>query len=75
LVGCDVVATPIPDIDRFQSPLLIKCRGIEDWEAALGKERTLQPRDVERHLEELEAAVRIEAALPGWLHAIGLESL
>lgn len=25
LAGCDVIATPIPDIDRFESPLLHKC--------------------------------------------------
>jgi len=33
-LGVSVAATPIPDIDRFESPLLHKCRTPEDWAAA-----------------------------------------
>lgn len=39
LAGCDVIATPIPDIDRFDSPLLHKCRTPDEWEAALNCKR------------------------------------
>lgn len=35
VLGVNVAATPIPDIDRFDSPLLHKCRTAEDWSAAL----------------------------------------
>ncbi|OWU82264.1 hypothetical protein ATO6_22755 [Oceanicola sp. 22II-s10i] len=35
VLGIPVAATPIPDIDRFDSPLLFKCRTPEDWAAAL----------------------------------------
>ena len=31
LVGCRVIASPIPDIDKFESPLLIKCRSEMQW--------------------------------------------
>lgn len=34
VLGVPVAATPIPDIDRFDSPLLHKCRTPEDWAAA-----------------------------------------
>ncbi len=34
VLGTHVAATPIPDIDRFESPLLHKCRTPEDWLAA-----------------------------------------
>lgn len=33
-LGVSVAATPIPDIDRFTSPLLHKCRRPKDWAAA-----------------------------------------
>lgn len=35
VLGTSVAATPIPDIDRFESPLLLKCRTSDDWAAAL----------------------------------------
>lgn len=35
VLGCDVLATPIPDIDRFESPLLRKCSEVSDWDIAL----------------------------------------
>lgn len=35
LAGCTVIATPIPDIDRFESILLRKCSTQADWESAL----------------------------------------
>ncbi|WP_294154117.1 hypothetical protein [uncultured Selenomonas sp.] len=37
LCGCRVLATPIPDIDRFESPMLLKCRTAEDWQRNLDK--------------------------------------
>lgn len=35
LVGCRVIATPIPDIDRFDSPLLRKSVSLDEWTEAL----------------------------------------
>ncbi|SEH31229.1 glycosyltransferase [Selenomonas sp. KH1T6] len=32
LCGCRVLATPIPDIDRFESPALLKCHNDEEWQ-------------------------------------------
>jgi len=32
LCGCYVLATPIPDIDRFESKLLLKCRNDFEWQ-------------------------------------------
>jgi hypothetical protein len=74
LVGCEVLATPIADVDRFQSPLLTRCTTADEWSAALASDRGLQPADIERCARELEATVRIDAALPGWFHAVGLEA-
>lgn len=34
VLGVNVAATPIPDIDRFDSPLLHKCRTPDEWSAA-----------------------------------------
>lgn len=35
LSGCTVIASPIPDIDRFDSILLRKCKTADDWREAL----------------------------------------
>jgi hypothetical protein len=35
VLGTAVAATPIPDIDRFESPLLHKCVTSDDWAAAI----------------------------------------
>lgn len=35
LAGCTVIATPIPDIDRFESILLRKCSNQTEWLTAL----------------------------------------
>jgi hypothetical protein len=74
LVGCEVVATPTPDIDRFQSPLLSTCTTSDEWSEGLLADHGLGPADIERHARELEHAVQIDAALPGWLRAVGLEA-
>ena len=34
VLGTPVAATPIPDIDRFDNPLLLKCRTPDDWASA-----------------------------------------
>lgn len=34
-LGCQVIATAIPDIDRFDSEYLHKCRNPEDWNSLL----------------------------------------
>lgn len=41
LCGCPVLATPIPDIDRFDSDLLIKCDTISQWRENLKRLREM----------------------------------
>jgi glycosyltransferase involved in cell wall biosynthesis len=74
LVGCEVIATPVPDVDRFVSPLLAKCRSEDDWLRALTKSDPVRDVFVEQCARELETQVRIEAAIPGWLEAVALEA-
>lgn len=57
-LGVSVAATPIPDIDRFDSPLLHKCRTPEDWAAAF---RSLAPSRVV--MDEAVARVTAESHL------------
>lgn len=69
LVGCTVAATPIPDIDRFESPLLKKCKNEDDWDFALQQEvpDTAIIRDEVKRISEL---VSIERIATQWLRAI-----
>lgn len=57
LAGCDVIATPIPDIDRFESPLLHKCRTPEDWGIALNSVKMENPDEREAEIARIEDLV------------------
>lgn len=48
--GSVTIATPIADMDRFKSPLLRKCRTLDEWASAL---QNLSPAD-QNHEEELK---------------------
>lgn len=54
LAGCTVIATPIPDIDRFESILLRKCSNEEEWLTALKTPVTHSSEEIE------DAASRVD---------------
>jgi hypothetical protein len=61
LVGCSVVATPIPDIDRFSSKMLRKCTAQDEWMDALSTPFDLTPEEIE--MEVVNFAPLIDAEL------------
>lgn len=63
LVGCSVVATPIPDIDRFNSKMLRKCSSVEDWDRALTEPFNLSPQDIETEVERILPSVNAETII------------
>jgi glycosyltransferase involved in cell wall biosynthesis len=67
LAGCDVIATPIPDIDRFESPLLHKCTTVNDWEAAVNAPyvNNLEEREVE--IRRIESIIAAKSQVDDWL--------
>ena len=60
LVGCSVVATPIPDIDRFDSPLLRKCATKEQWDSALISPFDLSQAEIEQEIPNIVSHVNSE---------------
>lgn len=60
LVGCSVVATPIPDIERFESPLLRKCRTKEQWDSALISPFDLSQSEIEHEIPTIVSHVNSE---------------
>lgn len=52
LCGSITLGTPIPDIDRFSSDMLIKCKNPEEWEKSLINLRE-DPPDIEKCLASL----------------------
>jgi len=70
LVGCTVAATPIPDIDRFDSPLLKKCTTPDDWNAALQDTAHPSPVTVEQEVQRIADLVSIERCASSWLRQI-----
>ncbi|GAB5377489.1 MAG: hypothetical protein AcusKO_39510 [Acuticoccus sp.] len=69
VVGSSVIATPIPDIDRFESPLLIKADGVDEWrrgfETALS--RSLSPVEREAAARQVEESVATERIYRSWV--------
>lgn len=59
--GCVVIATPIPDMDRFESPLLVKCRAMADWQKAIGEAGDAEP-DTEAALARLRPLINARAS-------------
>jgi len=67
LAGCDVIATPIPDIDRFDSPLLHKCKTMEEWSNALWATK-IQDSDIrEIEIQKIERLVAAAPQVDKWL--------
>jgi hypothetical protein len=67
LAGCDVIATPIPDIDRFETPLLHKCRTLEDWDNALRAAKIEDPETRELEIQKIEELVAAAPQVDKWL--------
>lgn len=66
LAGCDVIATPIPDIDRFDSPLLEKCLTINDWEIAMNSPKLYDPVEREIEIQRIESLVSPKTQIDNW---------
>ncbi len=71
LVGCHVAATPIPDVDRFESPLLAKCTSEEEWISALSGAHSWST-DIDSAVAEVERTCSIEATVDEWLEFAGI---
>lgn len=66
LAGCDVIATPIPDIDRFDSPLLHKCTTLDDWADALNKDTLKDPIAREKEISRIEELISVGPQIDHW---------
>jgi hypothetical protein len=66
LAGCDVIATPIPDIDRFISPLLHKCKTLEDWGQAINSQKIQDDRKREIEITRIESLVAAAPQMDNW---------
>ncbi|NEI71961.1 glycosyltransferase [Rhizobium lusitanum] len=69
-VGCAVVATPIPDIERFESPLLRKVNGFDEWSEALLRPFELSERQVENAAKAVCRLVDSDTVALKWLERI-----
>lgn len=67
LVGCTVAATPIPDIDRFSSPLLRKCSTDSEWLEALSSPLSISFSSSEVAIDEVYSQVNIAKQADNWL--------
>lgn len=65
-VGCTVVATPIPDIDRFESTLLRKCVSFEQWVEALTTPFSLTPAEREAEVRRVVGLVDVDNVIRTW---------
>jgi hypothetical protein len=68
VLGVSVAATPIPDIDRFDSPLLFKCRTSDEWAAAL-RAPTLKPGALKEAVKHLREEAALTRQIPVWENA------
>lgn len=66
-VGCSVVATPIPDIDRFDSPLLRKCETEKDWSRALNEPFRISDKTAEEESARICSIVDADGIAKLWL--------
>lgn len=71
-LGTAVAATPIPDIDRFDSPLLHKCRSPEDWATAF-RAPALDPARNAEAVAQILDETRLDRQVAAWSNAF-LES-
>lgn len=66
LLGCSVVATPIPDIARFNSPMLRTCSSEDDWTRALVEPFNSINIDVEAEATSILAKVDSDIVAVTW---------
>jgi glycosyltransferase involved in cell wall biosynthesis len=69
-VGCSVVATPIPDIDRFESSLLRKCVTRDQWTEALNTPFSVTAEEREAEARRIVALVDADEAASIWENLI-----
>ncbi|MDH1271711.1 glycosyltransferase [Rhizobium pusense] len=65
-VGCSVVATPIGDIDRFESSLLRKCETSDQWVEALTQPFSLTPEELEVEAQRIVSLVDADMLAGIW---------
>jgi glycosyltransferase involved in cell wall biosynthesis len=65
-VGCSVVATPIGDIDRFDSSLLRKCETPDEWVDALMRPFSLTPDELEIEARRVVTLVDADRLASTW---------
>lgn len=68
-LGVRVAATPIPDIDRFESPLLYKCTTPEHWENAFLDDAALDYQLSEQAAEAVCSEVALDKQMKIWIDA------
>lgn len=62
LVGCSVVATPIPDIDRFNSKMLRKCKDQDEWTKALSAPFKIDQEEIEEDISSFSHIISADLA-------------
>lgn len=67
LSGCTVIGTPIPDIDRFESILLRKCRSTDDWKEALLAPISHSEHELEDAARSVDLEVSAEKQVAKWV--------
>jgi hypothetical protein len=67
LAGCDVIATPIPDIDRFDSALLHKCQNLDEWYSAMCAPTITDPNAREAEIRRIESIVSAAPQIDKWI--------
>ncbi len=72
LVGCRVVATPIPDIDRFESILLKKCKSEFEWDAALTASCDIEHTTRFAEARRIERLISMDPQVDSFCSHIGL---
>ncbi len=67
LSGCTVIGSPIPDIDRFESILLRKCRTSADWKEALTAPIVHSEKELEEAARLVDFDVSSEKQTAKWI--------
>jgi hypothetical protein len=68
LAGCRVIATPIPDIARFESSLLTCCNSLDDWHLAINSPESIGFEKYESEIRRIEEEVSISSQVNKFMH-------
>lgn len=68
-LGVQVAATPIPDVDRFISPLLHKCTDVEQWANAFLDNTALDFNILEQAAEAVCSEAALDKQMSIWIDA------